>query len=534
MFRLAAILGVLIAATALVAIPAADTPKQPPELAMLPRDAMAVITIKVSAIFDHPSFQLLREELSKPDSVIGKECIKGFGLELMQIDRISMFVNPGEINIEPHVHFAITTRKPYDRAAVIRAIAGKEIGDKSGNYYKSRHGEFVAFLDPRTICTHGNPEHNRKSTNPLIPFREPKATGPLAEVLALASEHTIVAGLNMNLVRGLFAEDVPAEFAPLLRADKAMMHLTLGANSAKATVKLDFAGKKWATDGEEGLKAIQGLGVKEIADATMRLMGDGGGDKDYIPILEYLAKVVDKSTVQVAGNTAIGTITADLGPTFAKLLAPLPNRIAEEAIRAGDQNNLKQIGISFHAYHDVQGAMPTNILNKDGKPLLSWRVHILPFIEQEQLYKEFKLDEPWDSDNNKKLIAKMPKTFELAGIETKEKGQTYFQAFVGKKGDAIRPLMLEGDMKGLGMLAITDGTSNTFMVVEAAEPVIWTKPVDLPFDANEKLPKLGRRQANGFNAAFCDGSVRFIKSTTPEATLRAYITTNGGEVIDDN
>ena len=299
-------------------------------------------------------------------------------------------------------------------------------------------------------------------------------------------------------------------------------------------MKLDFAGKKWATDGEEGLKAMQGLGVKEIADATVRLMGEGGGDKDYIPILEYLAKVVDKSTVQVAGNTATGTITADLGPTFAKLLAPLPNRIAEEAVRSGDQNNLKQIGLSFHNYESANGTLPTNICNKDGKPLLSWRVHLLPYIEQDQLYKEFKLDEPWDSDNNKKLIAKMPKTFEMAGIETKEKGQTFFQAFVGKKGDAIRPLMLEGDLKGLGFTGVTDGLSNTFLVVEAAEPVIWTKPVDLPFDANEKLPKLGRRQPNGFNVLFGDGSVRFIKSTTPEATLKAYITTNGGEVIDDN
>ena len=525
MFRLAVILGVLIAATVLVATPAADTPKQPPELAMLPRDAMAVVTIKVSAIFDHPSFQLLREELGKPDSPIGKKIVSDTGLALKQIDRISIVVDPSEPNSGPQTHVAITTREPYDRDAVIRAMGGTNV--------KSKNGIPFAFLDARSICY--LPHNNyAKQSGRLNPFREAKATGPLAEALSLASEHTIVAGLNMNLVRGLFAEDVPAEFAPLLRADKAMMHLSLGANSAKATVKLDFAGKKWATDGEEGLKAMQGLAVKEIADATMRLMGDGGGDKDYIPILEYLAKVVDKSTVQVAGNTATGTIAADLGPTFAKLLAPLPNRIAEEAIRAGDQNNLKQIGIAFHEFHDTHNAMPTNILSKDGKLLLSWRIHILPFIGKPELYKEFKLDEPWDSDNNKKLIAKMPKTFELAGIETKEKGQTFFQAFVGKKGDAIRPIMLEGDLKGLGFVGVTDGLSNTFLAVEAAEPVIWTKPVDLPFDANEKLPKLGRRQPNGFNVVFCDGSTRFIKSTTPEATLKAYITANGGEVIDDN
>ena len=201
--------------------------------------------------------------------------------------------------------------------------------------------------------------------------------------------------------------------------------------------------------------------------------------------------------------------------------------------RTKSANNLKQLMLAIHNYHDTNGVFPHDVTDNAGKPLLSWRVQILPYLEQDNLYRAFKLDEPWDSDNNKKLIAKMPKTFEMAGIETKEKGQTFFQTFVGKKGDAIRPLMLEGEQKGLGIVGISDGSSNTFMVVEAAEPVIWTKPGDLPFDANEKLPKLGRRQRNGFNVVFCDGSVRFIKSTTPEATLKAYITTNGGEVIDD-
>src|SRR5262245_37493125 len=69
-------------------------------------------------------------------------------------------------------------------------------------------------------------------------------------------------------------------------------------------------------------------------------------------------------------------------------------------------NNLKQIGLAFHNHHDVQNALPRNIEDRDGKPLLSWRVAILPYVEEDALYKQFKLDEPWDSDNNKKLIEK--------------------------------------------------------------------------------------------------------------------------------
>ena len=78
---------------------------------------------------------------------------------------------------------------------------------------------------------------------------------------------------------------------------------------------------------------------------------------------------------------------------------------------------------------------------------------------------------------------------------------------------------------------MTDGTSNTLMVAEAAEPVIWTKPDDLAFDPDKPLPKLGGHFPGGFNAAFMDGSVRFLHQTMSEKTLKALITRNGGEVV---
>ncbi len=92
---------------------------------------------------------------------------------------------------------------------------------------------------------------------------------------------------------------------------------------------------------------------------------------------------------------------------------------------ATSTSNLKQIAIAFHAFHDTTAGLPADITDKAGKPLLSWRVAILPYIEQSELYNQFKLDEPWDSANNKKLIEKMPKLYAPVRVKAKA-GETFY------------------------------------------------------------------------------------------------------------
>src|SRR5580692_2246885 len=158
-----------------------------------------------------------------------------------------------------------------------------------------------------------------------------------------------------------------------------------------------------------------------------------------------------------------------------------PPAITKKDLNAS-KNNLKQIVLAFHNYHETNNQFPGDILDKDGKPLLSWRVAILPFLEEEKLYKEFKLDEPWDSDNNKKLIEKMPKLYAPVRVKAKA-GETFYQVFTGENA------LFGGKKKPSIPASIPDGTSTTGMVFEAGEPVIWSKPADLPFDAKKPLPK---------------------------------------------
>jgi hypothetical protein len=188
-------------------------------------------------------------------------------------------------------------------------------------------------------------------------------------------------------------------------------------------------------------------------------------------------------------------------------------------------NNLKQIGLAMHNHHDVHNALPTNFFDNNGKPTLSWRVAILPYVEQDELYKEFKLDEPWDSEHNKKLIEKMPKIYAPVRAKGKQ-GETFYQSFAGKGA-------LMDENKRIRLIQITDGTSNTLMAVEAGTPVIWTKPDDLPFDEEKELPKLGGMFLGDFHALYCDASVRTIKKDFDPKVLKQLITIAGGEVIDE-
>ncbi len=203
---------------------------------------------------------------------------------------------------------------------------------------------------------------------------------------------------------------------------------------------------------------------------------------------------------------------------FERVWSALMRPIQEIQARAASLNNLKQIALAMLNYEQAYGHFPLPAsLNAEGKPLLSWRVLILPFLGQGdayKLYKQFHLDETWDSAHNRTLIDKMPSVYRLPLSQTKP-GRTNYLLPVGN-GAAFTA------GKPTKMVDIKDGTSNTIMVVEAddAHAAIWTRPDDLPFNPKEPANGLGRFFDGGFDAAFCDGSVHTFRSKPEPEMLR--------------
>jgi len=231
-----------------------------------------------------------------------------------------------------------------------------------------------------------------------------------------------------------------------------------------------------------------------------------------------------------------GTQTQPLDPSLPNPPTQKPlfaNVVAVAAIRDANMNNLKMIGLAFHNANDTLGSFPMGIADKNGKVGLSWRVAILPFIEQDALYRAFKLDEPWDSEHNKKLISQMPKIYGPARTDTN--GYTFYRSFSGK--DTIMPtptmaLTAGKVVPGVKMVAIPDGLSNTLFVAEAYDPVIWTKPDELEFTPG-KPPRLGGGVFNtGFCSLFGDGSARFLPMNLTATELSNLIQTNDGNIVN--
>ena len=247
------------------------------------------------------------------------------------------------------------------------------------------------------------------------------------------------------------------------------------------------------------------------------------------------ALAVDDAGIRFLSRQAIPTLNPSTAvPIALAALVPAVRRAQLTSDRAHASGNLKRIGQAFLAYHDLHTDFPADIRNKAGKPVLSWRVAILPFLDQGELFNEFHQEEAWDSPHNKALIGRMPAVFSIPGEKVDEPGQTFYRGFSGA-GAIFDPTKPEG----VSIADIVDGTSNTMLMAEAKQGVAWTKPQsDIPFDDEQRPERtkalrdaLGGHSLGGFNGVFCDGSIRFIRNTVALPVFRAIITYAGGEVV---
>jgi hypothetical protein len=495
----------------------------PADLDKVPRSAMLFMTFRAAQMWEHDIGKGLRKELGAEVPRALKEARAQVGLEPAEIERFTLvLLDPNGTHL-----FTVRSRKPYDKDAILKAVvpgATKKETDVGTAYFNAEGNKGVVFLDAHSYLT------GPAAAIAAITEKAGKGGDLTPALQAAAKGHQFVLGVNPAPIVSQIPEDLPPEadpFKPLMKVRWGVLTVDV-ADEARAKLHLDFATPADAKEGAKALaaaqKAIQaqvGIGIKELAKE--KEMGD------IVGLLKKAEKALQSATVKEEGSAVTAGASMKVeGKDFASLIVRSVLRVRSSASRIQSTNNLKQIAIAFHNYHDTMGAFPpAAVYDKDGKAILSWRVLILPYIEQQALYNEFRLNEPWDSAHNKKLLKKMPKIYQSPGGKTTVPYGTFYRVFTGK--DTV----FDGK-RGIRIPDIVDGTSNTFLVVETGPAVPWSKPEELEYNPGKPLPKLGGVYPGGFHAGLCDGSVRFISSKVKESTLRALITRNGGEVIGND
>jgi Protein of unknown function (DUF1559) len=248
---------------------------------------------------------------------------------------------------------------------------------------------------------------------------------------------------------------------------------------------------------------------------------------------QVLQTIVDALPPQLDGNRVVMRFPTDPSQLdkLRGLVSETANKALEKSRHSERLNRFKQLGISMYNYESQNKHFPPPaICDKQGKPLLSWRVAILPFLDEKALFERFHLDEPWDSPHNLELVKQMPSIYSDPTPTIRAAagdGKTTFVVPVGP-GTAF------DTKEGIALREIKDGTSNTALIVEVVpeRAVEWTKPADWDVDMDYPLAGVARTDRHQFAAAYCDGSVRLLPVDIKPEIFRAILTRAGGEQID--
>jgi DNA-directed RNA polymerase subunit RPC12/RpoP len=467
---------------------------------LVPGDAWFFIS--TADVPDVPGMENVKQ-MAKP---FEDEFQKSMGFPLSDLERWSAFPLADFAAFKnppfPPIAVVFETKKPMEQQTVTKAIVNGDWGKRA-----KLNAEFVTEQMVLVTPAAAAPAYKAKKG-------KLKATGVLERALSQVATHkgmvacAVVPPELAKEAEGAF-KDLPAFlktkalFLAVDVGDRIVLNGSLVADDPASAQEI-----KTATDGLVGLASLfLNQNAKNPEMASMVKMGQQA-------LKDLKLAVQDKEMTlafEMKTADAVGVVMGSLGPAIEKLRGSAAN--------ASDLNNLRQIGLAWHNYFGTFKTFPPQTF-KNG---LSWRVALLPFIEQENLYRQFKLDEPWDSPHNLKLLPLMPKVYE-SNVAKAGPGRTFYQTFVG-------PNTVNKNVKqGLKITEIPDGTSNTLIVAESSRAVEWTKPEDITITPNGPVA-VGNAEPAHFFAVFADGSVRRLPRNLPEQTLRWLIDPADGNPI---
>ena len=524
--------------------------QQPEDLKLVPGNAVLAVHMDLAKLWQSESMNDMRELLKKAGPKALIELEKRFIPDPTTVETVTGFVmfpkNPGS---PPEFAFLISLKKPVkEKALFLSAMPDGETIKKDGINMVVKDDIGLILMNQGKLIAVGAP-----SLLPTLGKNTAPAKGDFARFLKGNAAGLINAAINFEPIPKEVFASAPPPFNSIVNGMQYMEAGIAVEKTLRLSTTITYEKEDQAKAALETVKGFAKMGLAEMVEPRKEVEKrvfpkDQVGANPLTDLPEFLAALAGLAILNEAENllknppiTLAGTsLKADytapqissnaLIPTTAiaiGMLLPAVQKVREAAQRTSSINNLKQIALAMHNYNSTYGAFPAAAIcdKKTGKPLLSWRVAILQYIEEEALYEKFKMDEPWDSEHNLKLAKNMPKIYFHPKANKPGDDKTHYRLFYGK-GAAFEL------NKTTQINNITDGLSNTIMAVEAEEPVVWTNPNDLAFDPTKALPKM--LSINGkFSAAYCDGSVRSFKVPIDQEILKLLIQKNDGKFIPE-
>lgn len=542
-------LGIMLAITAGVFVqPICAQESAPAKLGdqYIPMDGVVLLDVRPADLVAAKNLHLLPMEVAEAWSLdnIG---IAPADCESMRFVMATPAMGP---QIQPFAALVANLKKPFkvtDLNSQLIFENSEEIDGHTCYVMKGPAGVVFHQPDPQTIILASSGYLD--AVTDAAAGSQPGALSKLAAAISHKGQATILVAVEpvrpmINGAMQMFGQQLPPP----------LMQFTDIPNLLDALlIRVDFE------DSEKGLQISMLATDDAAAQKLEKIMMDGFEMGRGIALQQLEATLVDEGAIPDATRAygkriseKIGTVvrperkgrtlTYRLSPAgsvflpalLAGMAAPLAGAFTEAQDAARDANkgldardSLRNLGLAMHNYHSAYRKLPAAVnRSKDGKPLLSWRVHILPFMEEQALYQEFHLDEPWDSEHNIKLLDRMPGYYSHPDFETPN-GKTVFQVPVGTG------VMFDVD-KQTRFRDVLDGLSNTIMVLttDADSAVEWTKPQDLEIDLENPTNSLGI--VNGATAVLMgDGALRFLADPMDGDNVKAMLTRAGKDIVRD-
>lgn len=518
---------------------AAAAAKKPLDLRFISSRPLMAVVLHPQPLLTAPQFQAM------PIEIFEAVAVQEAGIDISKIEEVVLLVT-ANLPQPPLPAWIVRFNEPCDQKAILQHLSTGEteqIADVQAHRAKGAEPLLLAFPDERTMLVASSDELAE-----MLKAKQPSS--PLIDRLrAIDGGESLCAALVVEPIRPVLKASIaqlpplPPDFqqftqlADLLAAIE--IHVQAG-ETMDSRLVLEGTSQGAAAKIDQLIDAAIAL-ANAAVDARLTQLNTGDPSPVNEAATRYVKRMLktaidavereqtrNRLTLRVTGAGDASVSMATNGVLVA-LLLPAVQAARDAARRSQSNNNLKQIGLGLQTYADVNKTFPPRARFKDGKPLLSWRVMILPFVEQYPMYKQFHLDEPWDSEHNRQFIAKIPPCFVNPKLDPKlsQAGKTNYLAPTGPG------TMFEGE-KGANFATIRDGTSNTLIVVEANadRAVIWTKPDDLEIDPDKPLDGLGDFQPGGFMALFGDGHTSLIKKTIDPKMLLNLFNPRDGQTVN--